>query len=168
MDYGDVTHDQSSNASFSSKIESVQHNATLAITSAIRYLSREKLYKEVELEYLDHRRWTRRSSLLYKVLSNKVPKCIYESIIPPIRHSFRNPYSITTFPYRNEYFKNYFFPCVTNDWNKLEPKIHNSTFYPSLRNPLINLIRPSKNKINNIHNEVGIKLLTRLGLGTLI
>ena len=36
MDYGDVIYDQLSNATFSGKIKSVQYNAALAITSAIR------------------------------------------------------------------------------------------------------------------------------------
>ena len=35
LDYADVIYDQPSNALFSKKIESVQYNATLAITRAI-------------------------------------------------------------------------------------------------------------------------------------
>ena len=41
-----------------------------------------------------------------------------------------------------------------------------STSYLSIRNGLTNFIRPSENKIFNIYEEVGIKLLiTRLRLG---
>ena len=69
LDYGDVAYDQPSNASFSSKIESVQYYAELAITGAIRCSSREKLYQYIELEHLHHRRWMRRLCLFYKVLS---------------------------------------------------------------------------------------------------
>ena len=36
LDYGDVIYDQPSNVNFSSKIESIQHNAALAITGEIR------------------------------------------------------------------------------------------------------------------------------------
>ena len=68
LDYADVIYDQPSNTSFAKKIESVQYNAALAITGAIKGSSREKLYQELGLEYLYRRRWARRLCLLYKVL----------------------------------------------------------------------------------------------------
>ena len=52
LDYSDVVYDQSSNDAFSDKLETVQYNATLAITGAIKGTSREKLYQELGLEYL--------------------------------------------------------------------------------------------------------------------
>ena len=45
-------YDQRSNNAFSNKLETAQYNATLAITGAIKGTSREKLYKELGLEYL--------------------------------------------------------------------------------------------------------------------
>ena len=45
LDYADVIYDQSSNASFSKKIESVQYNAALAITGAIKGFFDEKFYQ---------------------------------------------------------------------------------------------------------------------------
>ena len=50
LDYGDVIYDRAFNESFQNKLESVQHNAALAITEAIRDSSREKLYEELGLE----------------------------------------------------------------------------------------------------------------------
>ena len=47
LDYADVIYDQPSNVSFSKRIESVQYNAALAITGAIKGFSREKLYQEL-------------------------------------------------------------------------------------------------------------------------
>ena len=44
MDYGDIIYDQAYNASFHRKLESIQYNAVLAITSPIRGTSKEKLY----------------------------------------------------------------------------------------------------------------------------
>ena len=46
LDYGDVIYDQSFNNTFHQKMESIQYNAALAITGAIRGSSREKLYQE--------------------------------------------------------------------------------------------------------------------------
>ena len=38
-------------------METIQYNAALAITGAIRGSSREKLYQELGLETLQQRRW---------------------------------------------------------------------------------------------------------------
>ena len=56
IDYGDVFHDQPSHISFSSKIESVQDNAAVAIIEAIKGSPCDKLYKELRLECLQQRR----------------------------------------------------------------------------------------------------------------
>ena len=50
LDYGDVIYDHAFIKSFQSKLESVQCNATLAITGAIIGSSREKLYQELGLD----------------------------------------------------------------------------------------------------------------------
>ena len=55
LDYGGVVYDQPSNDPFSNKLETVQYNADLAITGAIKGTSREKLYQELGLEYLQQR-----------------------------------------------------------------------------------------------------------------
>ena len=47
LDYGDVLYDQAFNNSFHAKMESIQYNACLAITEAIRGTSREKIYQEL-------------------------------------------------------------------------------------------------------------------------
>ena len=56
MDYGDVVYDQPSNGAFPKKLQTVQYNAALAVTGAIKDPSREKLYPELGLEYLQQRR----------------------------------------------------------------------------------------------------------------
>ena len=50
LDYGDIMYDQAYNVSFHQKLESIQCNAVLALTGAIRGSSREKLYQELGLE----------------------------------------------------------------------------------------------------------------------
>ena len=60
LDYGDIIYDNRCNETFCSKIESVQYNAALAITRAIRGTSREKLYHELGFEQLTDRRYCRR------------------------------------------------------------------------------------------------------------
>ena len=52
------------------KIESFLYNAALAITGAIRGSSTEKIYHELGLESLKHRRWYRKLCFLYKILKD--------------------------------------------------------------------------------------------------
>ena len=56
LDYGDIIYDQTFNNCFHQKNESLQYNAALAITDAIRGMSTEKIYQELDLEYLQQRR----------------------------------------------------------------------------------------------------------------
>ena len=48
IDYGDVIFDQAYYKSFHESLESLQDNASLAITRAIRETSKEKLYQELD------------------------------------------------------------------------------------------------------------------------
>ena len=63
LDYDDVVYNRPSNDAFSNKLETVQYNAALAITGAIKGTSREKLHQESGFEYLQQRRRMRRLCL---------------------------------------------------------------------------------------------------------
>ena len=94
LDYGDVIYDRiflriAFNESFQNKLESVQYDAALAITGAIRGSSREKLYQELGLESLKSRRWYRKLCLFFKLKKNKHP-----SYHPSYQHGL--PETITT------------------------------------------------------------------------
>ena len=52
LDYGDIIFDQAFNKSFHDNLESIQYNASLAITGARRGTSKEKLYQELGFESL--------------------------------------------------------------------------------------------------------------------
>ena len=56
LDYGDVICDQPTLSSLANKVESVQYNAAVAITGAMRGTSKEKLYQELGFESLKDRR----------------------------------------------------------------------------------------------------------------
>ena len=51
------------------------------------------------------------------------------------------------------------------EWNKLDLNIRNSASLNTFKNKLLNFIRPCASSIFDIHNPLGIKLLTRLRLG---
>ena len=52
LDYDDIFYDQAYNMSFHQKLESIQYNACLPITGAIRGTSRVELYQEIGLQFL--------------------------------------------------------------------------------------------------------------------
>ena len=52
MDYGDILYDQAFINSFKEKLESIQYNASLALTGALRGTSKEKICQELGLESL--------------------------------------------------------------------------------------------------------------------
>ena len=77
LDYGDVIYDQPHNDTFCRMIESVQYNAALAITGAIKGSSRERLYQELGLESLSARRWYRRLVYFFNIISCNSPAYLH-------------------------------------------------------------------------------------------
>ena len=88
LDYGDVIYDQHYNNSFHQKLESIQYNAALAITGAIRGSSREKLYQKLGMESLKQRRWFRKLCSFFKITKNQFPRYLFDKI-PSNRTSYR-------------------------------------------------------------------------------
>ena len=70
LDYSDVIYDQAYNVSFQKGIESIQYNAAVCNTGAIRETSKEKLFEELGLESLQHRPWYRKLCCFYKILKD--------------------------------------------------------------------------------------------------
>ena len=110
LDYGDIIYDQAQNASFHQKLESLQYNACLAITGAIRGSSREKIYQELGFESLQQRLWYRKLCSSYKVFKNESQLYLF-SIIPISNpaDSTRNHGNIPPFKTNDNFCKNTFF-----------------------------------------------------------
>ena len=166
LDYGDMIYDQTFNMSFQQKMETIQYNAALAITGAIRGSSREKLYQELGLETLQQRRWYRKLCCFYKILKSQSPKYLY-SIIPIHNMSYRARQcnKIPAINVKHDFIKNTFFPSTIIEWNKLGWKVKNSESIETFKISFpfsFSFIRPSPNRTFNCHNPRGIKLL-RLG-----
>ena len=81
VDYGDIIYDRAYNTSFHQNIESIQYNAALAITGAVRGTSREKLYQELGFESLQQRRWYRKLCCLFKIINNQSPIYLFQLIL---------------------------------------------------------------------------------------
>ena len=128
LDYGDIIYDNSSNVTFSQMIQSVQYNAALAITGAIRGSSRDKLYHELGLESL-HDRWYRKFCFYYKICHKNCPMYLTEffPIVEPSCYSLRLNRPPTVPFIRTKKLKSTFFPSCTFNWNQLDPSIQNSS-----------------------------------------
>ena len=161
LDCGDIVYDQPNNSSLSEKIESLQYNAALGITGAIKGSSKEKLYQELGFESLKDRRWMRKLCYLYKVISSKRPSCLYD-MLPPSQRSQRNQGFFQPLLCRTEIFKNSFLPYTINEWNKLDPETRRIDSYVGFRKKLLSFIKPMENKSFSIYDHLGIKLLNRL------
>ena len=83
LDYGDILYDQPNNKSLCQKIETVQCNAALAVTGAIKGTSQIKLYNELGFESREFRRWFRKLCLFYKIKKTGLPEYLF-NMIPQI------------------------------------------------------------------------------------
>ena len=86
LHYGDILYDQAYNMSFHHKLESIQYNACLAITGAIRGTTKEKFYQELGLESLQLRLWYRKLGMFNNIYKNKSPQYLFELIPEKTMH----------------------------------------------------------------------------------
>ena len=85
-----------------------------------------------------------------------------------------NPYAsrsalnnrVTFLNVKTIFLKNSFFPAVISEWNNLDISIHNSSSCHICTNLILNFIRPKPNRISSTQNFEGLKLLTRMRLGS--
>ena len=89
LDYAEIIYDQPHSDKFCRKIESVQYNAALSITGAIRGTSRDRLYQELGLESLAERRWFHRLTQFFKIVRGISPKYL-TNLLPTKQFSYRN------------------------------------------------------------------------------
>ena len=136
------------------------------MAGAIKGTPEEKLYNELGLEYLKHRRWMRRLCLFPKIYNLKSPKYLY-NVIPSINRFYdtRNNTNVPSSKCRTEHFKNSSFPNFITEWNKLDINSKIMTSYTTFKNALLSFIRLKHVDTFGIHNLIGLQQVTRLRLG---
>ena len=109
LHYGDTIYDQAYTASFHQKIESVQYNSALAITGAIRGISKKKLYQEVGLETPEKGGWHRKLRSFFKIFRNRSRKCRFNIIPTSVRpYNTRNDDNISHLKVKHNFFRIFF------------------------------------------------------------
>ena len=164
-DYGDIIYDRAYNTLFHQNVESIQYNAALAITSAVRGTSREKLYQELGFEFLQQRYCYRELCCLFKIINNQLPRYLFQLVPSPNTRYFpQNSENIPQLWTKYDFFKNSFFPSTIKEWNNLDLQIRKSKSISIFKSNILKFIRPKPN-VYYYHNPKGIKLWTRLRLG---
>ena len=103
----------------------------------------------------------------YKIKTFGLPSYLSNSnLISSGVHSYntQNSEDVVTYHCRTDNFEYSFFPWTILEWNKLQLTLHKSS-YKIFRNSLLKMICPSPNPVYDIHNPLGLRLLTRLRLG---
>ena len=166
LDYGDIIYDRAYNTSFHLNIESIQYNAALAITGAVRGTSREKLYQELGFESLQQRRWYRKLCCLFKIINNQSPRYLFQLVPSPnTRYFSRSSKNIPQLRTKLDFFENSFFPSTIKEWDNLDLQIRKSKSISIFKSNILKFISPKPNNVYYCHNPKGIKLLTRLHVG---
>ena len=114
--YGDIIYDEAYNTSFHHKLAFFWYNACLAITWAIRGTSKEKLYQEIGLEFLQLRRLFRKLCFFYKIYKSYQPSYL-SNMVSQQNFAFntintRNVNKVPLFKIKHNFFKNFFFPSI--------------------------------------------------------
>ena len=155
------------NESFKKKIESVQYNAALIITGAIKGTCRDKIYQELGLESLADRRWSRKLIFFHKIILGLQPSYLQNYLTPndnerPHLTLYAAQKSIKTFRGRIIAFESPFFPYCAKEWGNLSDELRNIDSIKTLS--ILNFIRPRENSVFAVHDINDLKLLTRLRL----
>ena len=147
--------------------ESTQYQAALAVSGAWKGTSRVKIYEELGWESLNHRRMFRRLTQFYKIMTGLTPE-YSRTPIPELRghlFGYRLSNVLHTMPFKNDKYRNSFFPDSVTLWNELGPELRGVDTLPIFKKKMLKLYRPEKKTLYNIHDPNHIKWIFQLRVG---
>lgn len=128
LEYGNMVWDNCTKDE-SDLIESVQYEAARIVSGLRRGTARTKLYKELGWDSLQSRCRKQKLVLVFKALHGFLPNYLSECIISNINldanYALRNPRFFNLPKTRTQSYKNSFFPCALDLWNKLDNDTQN-------------------------------------------
>ena len=147
------------------KVESIQYQAALEVTVAWQGSIRVRLYEELGWESLSDRRMSRRVLQIHKIVDNKTPLYLKETLPPDRRQLLNLPYIFHEFTCRTSSFSLSFLPDGIKSWNNI---LSNFDFFPTfnqLKSHIYSLIRPNSKPTFNIHNPSNLRYIYQLRVG---
>ena len=133
-------------------------------TGTIRGSSKEKLYQELSLDSLYHRRWFRKLCLFHKIYKTHCCRYLHE-LLPQSSGCYqtRQSSNVSIFRFKNIFYKNTFFPSSVIEW-KIRPYVIRKAL-TFLRNVFSN----SSVYLQSLHTitscSIWVKYVKRLVLG---
>ena len=124
----------------------------------------DRIYEELGWEPLYYRRWQRRLTHFYKLITTHNASYLYE-YAPQCRevsYNLRRNSNYENYAIRTESFSHSYFPYCVREWNQLDPQIKAQPSVSLFRKKLIELIRPNKRSVYKVVDLKGVQLLTRL------
>ena len=102
----------------------------------------------------------------FKLRQSESPQYLYMyNLLPPVhevKYELKRPLVFEQRTERTNRFSNTYFQHCPYEWKQLDLSIQSCQNISNLKRKLIQLVRPPKNSIFNIHDIMGTKLLTRL------
>ena len=169
LDYCDVifhvpitTHDFDSSLSLNYQmniLEKTQYQAALAVSGCWKGTNTDKIYEELGWESLDQRRFFRRLVMFYKIINDLTPEYLKQPL--PKSQCRTRSTDVNFIPYRTDRHSNSFYPNSILSWNNIGAELRNAKSIAIFKRNLLNIIRPAKKSIYNIH-DTGIKWIFQL------
>ena len=166
LEYRDIVFDQAFNKWFHDNLESIQYNASLAMTGAIRGTSKGKLYQELAFESLQQRRWFHKLCTFFRIYKNQSLSYLFNLI--PLQTSSRITglsNNMPCFLFKHKFFKNSFFLSLIIEWNNLHISIPILKNLSTFRKSILQFIRHSPSRTYYCFSNKGIKHIARFCLG---
>ena len=97
-------------------------------------------------------------------MNNLTPSYLKEPIPDPLLHLFgpRSTNVLPSIPRKNQRFKDSFLPDAIEKWNDIGVEFRSIGKLSNFKTAYLNLIRPPKKYIFNIHNPDGIERIYQL------
>ena len=171
IDYGDIIYNNM-NESLSKRLESIQREAGIVCSGAIRFTNHQKLLQELGWEPLSLRRQHHQLTMLYKMINGLTPeylKVLVPHVVSTRRSGLRNSAHLIVPFARTTRFKNFFSVCVISLWNNLPDVAKSQRTYASFKLHLKRVSGYHTNKLysRGIHPAKVYHTRLRLGLSGL-
>ena len=148
LDYAD--NDKPLTESFKDKLEMVQYNAALFIIGASKGTSRDRIYRELGLESLAERRWSRKTFFFHKIINGLLPVYLQSYISYCDEGVYRtkpaNQKNHRQFSTRTKIFESSLFPYCIKEWNNLSEELRKLNQQFSLKQKFSVSSDPKKNQ----------------------